>query len=544
MVLQTNKTIPALILQSQNPYQEKNTIMTVQCYNADGVGGKSQTLTMTSDGVINCSNLFKSYVPAPIISAGGSVRAEAVLTRMDGQLVSETGVPLSVDANGNYVNTIVDQGSAQTIYNKTLGYNCIVPSYCVNGVLNLSNIPSGYDAYQLGNVINPSVLPSSIVYNNQSTTFSSSVVCNGGLTANSMILNGYITANGINVLPTEIAYLSGLQTNIQGEFNALTSALYNCAPINNPTITGTLTCGTLKCTSETDTGPLVVNGAALFTSGLTVSSGTLTLPANSISTTAINGYVAGSTGPAGAAGATGPAGPAGPAGATGPAGASAPTNNPTFTGTLTCATLSCTSETDTGALTVSGLGTFNNGLTVSAGTVSFPAGSISATSITGGGSVAGSVSTANLTLPTTGFVAPTTGQLGYTAVGTYISQAAYAMSGGVWCGGSVSIGPGVWLFYGMMSFTTTANVSFVNLILSVNKTQYSIDTTHATNGILQMTVPTGYTSPVYANCTQVITNTTAGNTNYYLNWQVPNQIGGTGGTIATNAASFTATRIA
>jgi hypothetical protein len=276
----------------------------------------------------------------------------------------------------------------------------------------------------------------------------------------------------------------------------------------------------------------------VFNMGL-VARGSISFPDNSIPASCITGTPQGPkgdtglTGPQGPAGPTGPAGtngtngtagakgdtgatgPAGPTGATGASGASQLGVANTWTALQTFSGgISTTSETDSGALTVQGnttLGTnsantltvnstptFNNGLTVSSGTVSFPASSIPSSCISGGGGA--SLSTANtwtakqtfnsgIGLPSTTMSAISANQIGYQLLytGTISSNSA----GWVWAatvGLSTAPANSVWILNGFQTSTLTQNLNFFTYGFYKTSNSYA---NPLTNGVVSLYLSTG-----------------------------------------------------
>jgi hypothetical protein len=151
--------------------------------------------------------------------------------------------------------------------------------------------------------------------------------------------------------------------------------------------------------------------------GLTVTGGTITLPTNSISTSAINGisnYLTTATA------------------------SSTYATTSSLSNYLTTTNASSTYATKGTANTFSGLQTFSGGLTVSAGTITFPSASIPSTCISGlsGGISASSANTFtalqtfnnNIGLPSSTMTAPTVNQKGYTLTSQNLNNASATIS--------------------------------------------------------------------------------------------------------------------
>jgi hypothetical protein len=133
MIIQTNKTIPALVLQSQNPYNDtQNTMFSIISNNQDGTTGKTQTMKITQNGTIYCSSVSQAYTPISS-QTGFRATAQSILTLPDGTTQTYS--------------SIVDELRSQTLSNKTLDYTCVVDGSTIQGnTISLSSILSGYDA--------------------------------------------------------------------------------------------------------------------------------------------------------------------------------------------------------------------------------------------------------------------------------------------------------------------------------------------------------------------------------------------------------------
>jgi hypothetical protein len=214
-------------------------------------------------------------------------------------------------------------------------------------------------------------------------TFSSQIIANGGINAGSnSITCGSLTCSSEND--------TGALT-VTGTLNANGGIVTNGANINAGI--GSITCGSLTCSSENDTGALTVTGAlnangGIVTNNAGINAGSGTLQAGSIKSQVVSGTYTGVNSyfftNGDVYGTTYFDNPQANSSINLRIGTSLPTiatvntsglsingtitsNNNNInagTGTITCGSLTCSSETDTGTLTVGGLLTANNGISI------------------------------------------------------------------------------------------------------------------------------------------------------------------------------------
>jgi len=221
--------------------------------------------TITTDE-LDCLNNISSNIQTQLNSKQSIISGTTALVvgNLTATSILDNGI---LNCNGGLV---VPTGQTITIPTASLPESAI--TNLVSDLSNKQNLITSSTNIQMNNLICNQITTSGGEIDYSSLSVSGTLTASGGL-----LLNSNITSNLKTITPSQIGYLSNITSDIQSQIS-------NKQPLISGT--STISCGNFTASSIIDNGTLTCNN------GLTVSSGLVSLPINSLSISETNGLQA------------------------------------------------------------------------------------------------------------------------------------------------------------------------------------------------------------------------------------------------------------